>query len=193
MALHRSTLTMPVYVATRSIPAGALITPSDVTIEQLPLPGVPNALPGSLVLNNRAAVGILQDEVLTVGLTTSQNIPSGQAIVGAALSAGHMPATGVVPGDVVEIIFTGQNSLGLTTLGSSSTPSSSSGTGSLNTTSSSTAAMLPGDILGNAVVTSVSPGSAGSATVVDLMLSANKAPTVSAAAANNDISIVSES
>ena len=193
VALHRSTLTTSVYVAARAIPAGALITRSDVTTEQLSLPGVPNALPVSLVVNNRAAVGILRGEVLTVGLTTSQNLQSGQAIVGAALPAGHMPATGVVPGDSVEIIFTGQSPMDLATSGSPSTPASPSGTGSANTTSSSTAAMMPGDILGNAVVASVSPGSAGSATVVDLMLPTNEAPTVAAAAAGNNMSIVSES
>jgi len=189
IALHRSTVTTQVYVATRAIPSGALITNSDVTLQQIPLPGIQGALPMSRILNNHAAMGILSGEVLTSGLTTSQQAQAAQSIVGASLATGHLPGTGVAMGDTVEIIFTGQNSLfqasALSTAASGSSAPGASGSSAPGTTT--------GSVLGTAVVASVTLGSSGSSTVIDLMLPVNEAPTVAAAAANNDISIVSES
>lgn len=179
MILHRSTSTTSVYIATKGIPAGAIIIPSDIGVEQVPLPGVPASLPLNQILKNRASVAILPGEVLTKGLTTSQSVPQGQVVIGVTLTAGHMPYQGLTTGTLVEIIYTSPQALNQVPISSSSVKKF------LNAS--------PGTIIGTAVVSSVTPGLSGGGTLVDLIVPTNEAPMAATAAANNDISLARRS
>lgn len=61
----------------------------------------------SLLSGKRAAVTIPAGSLLTAGdVTVSQPIAAGDAVVGLALKAGQLPASGVEPGDQVMIVQT---------------------------------------------------------------------------------------
>ena len=179
LILHRSTSATSVFIATRGIPAGAIIIPSDIGVEQVPLPGVPASLPLDQILKNRASVAILPGEVLTKGLTTSQSVPQGQEVIGVSLTAGHMPNQGVAAGTLVDIIYTSSQPLN---------QSAASSTGPAKILNAS-----PGTVIGSAVVSSVNPGPNGGGTEVDLIVPISEVPMAATAAANNDITLARRS
>ena len=179
LILHRSTITTSVFIATKGIPAGAMIIPSDIGVEQVPLPGVPASLPLGQVLKSRASVTILPGEVLTKGLTTSQSVPQGQEVIGVSLTAGHIPAQGITAGTLVDIIYTSPQSL------NQSAASSTGVTKILNAN--------PGTVIGSAIVSSINPGANGGGTEVDLIVPISEVPLAATAAANNDITLARRS
>jgi hypothetical protein len=181
LVLHRSSSTVPVYIATKGVPAGGSFVPSDIGVEQVPSPGVSGSLPLSQILHHNATVPILPGEVITKGLATNGQIQSNQAIVGISLTAGHMPSGGMSPGDQVELIYTGVQPL-------NNTPASSA-----SPASSSTINALPGNILGAGVISSVTLAPNGGNTLVDLIVSGKAVPVITTAAANNDVSLARRS
>ena len=180
LVLHRSSSTVPVYIATKGVPAGGSFGPSDLGVEQVPSPGVSGALPLLQILHHSATVPILPGEVITKGLTTNGQVQTNQAVVGISLTAGHMPSGGMSPGDQVELIYTGVQPL-------NNTPSSSS------SASASSINAQPGDILGTGVISSVALAPNGGNTLVDLIVSGKAVPVITTAAANNDISLARRS
>ena len=181
LILHRSSSTVPVYIATKGVPAGGVFAPSNLGVEQVPAPGVSGALPLSQILHRSATVPILPGEVITKGLATNGQVQTNQAIVGISLTAGHMPSGGMSPGDQVELVYTGVQPL-------NNTPSSSA-----SSTATSSINALPGDILGTGVISSVSLAPNGGNTLVDLIVSGKSVPVITTAAANNDISLARQS
>ncbi|WP_298442852.1 hypothetical protein [Ferrimicrobium sp.] len=166
--LSRSTSTTPVYVTTRAIPAGARIVAADIGVANISTPGVPGALSLGQILTAHATVGLLPGEVLTSGLVSAGHLGVSQAVIGLDLSPGHLPSAGVNVGGRVEVVFTGQQPLSTGPKGSVANP---------------------GMVLGAGTVTSIIPGTSGSGTLVDLLVSKDLAPTLTTAGANSDISL----
>ena len=188
--LHRSTASTAVYIATKAIPAGATIAASDLGVEQVPAPGISGALTLPAILHHQASVAILPGEVLTTGLATSARIRSDQAVIGISLTAGHMPSVGLVPGTLVEMVYTGQNPLVISAAADTApAPSSTTPTSSPSTSLSAS----PGSIIGLGVVSSVIPAQNGGATLVDLIVSTAEVPISATAAANGAISLARRS
>jgi hypothetical protein len=165
--LNHSTATTPVYVTTKSVPAGTKIIPSDIGVTYIASPGVPGTLSLAQILAGHANVALLPGQVLTVGLLSSSSLVISQAVVGLDLPAGHLPNSGINVGDRLEMVFTGQQALSL----------------------GPRTRIDPGKVLGTGMVTSVVPGTSGSGTLVDLLVSKPLASTVTTVAANNDISL----
>ena len=170
LALARSKGETTVYAAANAIPKGARIQVSDLRAEIVPLPGITGSLPLSAIENGYASVTILPGEVLTRGMALISTAESDQggspgAVIGVALAAGRLPATGLSIGTTVEVIYTG------------------------NGTGSGGSGLQPGSVLGTATVSSSAPGSSGSGMVVDLVLPAKEAPAVAAAASGGGIAI----
>ena len=166
--LNHSASTTPVYVTTRAVPAGARIVAADIGVANISTPGVPGALSLGQILTAHATVGLLPGEVLTSGLVSAGHLGVSEAVIGLDLSPGHLPSAGVNVGGRVEVVFTGQQPLSTGPKGSVANP---------------------GMVLGAGTVTSILPGTSGSGTLVDLLVSKDLAPTLTTAAANSDISL----
>jgi hypothetical protein len=164
--LNHSTATTPVYITTKSVPAGSRITESDIGVTYIAAPGVPGTLSLPQILSGRTTVALLPGEVLTVGLVSSSNLASTQAVVGLDLSSGHLPNSGISVGDTLEMVYTGQEPLSLTAT-----------------------TIDPGKVLGTGMVTSIAPGPSGSGMLVDVLVSRPLVSTVTTVAANNDIAL----
>jgi hypothetical protein len=95
-----------VLVAAREIPAGHVITASDLTSE--PVAGGITAVAAdhlSEVVGRTAAVEILpRTPVQLAMVSTGSPVPAGDVLVGVAPAAGQLPSSGLAPGDVVEIM-----------------------------------------------------------------------------------------
>ncbi len=167
--LHRSGGTVPVYVAVRAVPSGAIILKADLGVQQVPRPGVAGALALAGILGRRAAVPILPGEILTAGLASAGGVPVSQAVVGASIAAGHMPGAGVATGSRVEIVYTGQQPL--------------------NGAAGAPASVAPGTVLCTAAVSSEIPSATGGNAQVDLIVPVAKVSVVTTAAAAGNISL----
>ncbi len=89
---------------------GAFIIKSDLKAVGAALaPGI-DAIPftdESRVINRRAAVGLEPGSLLvTADIASAASPPSGDALVGLALKAGQLPASGVSPGQLVDVVLT---------------------------------------------------------------------------------------
>ncbi len=99
-----------VLVVTDTIEQGQRISGSDLGSTSASISGGVVPVPvadASELSGERAAVTIPAGSLLTAGdLTDSEPIPTGDAVVGLALKAGQLPASGVNPGDQVMIVQT---------------------------------------------------------------------------------------
>lgn len=95
-----------VLVAAREIPAGHVITATDLT--STPVAGGITAVAADHldeVVGHSAAVTILaRTPVQLAMVTTGAALPAGDVLVGVAESPGQMPSAGLSPGDVVEVL-----------------------------------------------------------------------------------------
>lgn len=165
--MNRAARTSPIYVVTKTVPAGARITTADIGVANIPYPGAPDAAPLSSILSGRATVGLLPGEILTNVLVSPGNLPVSEAIIGLSVASGHMPNNGVAVGSRVEMVYTG----------GPSAAGASDGV-SFNT----------GAVLAKVVVTYVSSGSGTPS--LDVLVPAKIAPALEVAAANGDIALV---
>ncbi|MDT0166785.1 SAF domain-containing protein [Actinotalea sp. AC32] len=97
----------PVLVAARDIAAGAEITRDDLTTAPVAADGtmlVP-ADRADEVLGTYARTGISAGQLLdTAMVTQTATLQPGLVAVGAVLEAGRAPASGLLPGDVVQLV-----------------------------------------------------------------------------------------
>ena len=175
--LHRASASVPVYVATKGIPAGAIIKPNDIAVSNVPAPGVQGTLPLSNLLNKVATVAVMPGQIFTTGMTQASALPNAEAIIGLNLGSGHLPTTGIQVGTRMEMVYTNMSPLvlGNTTNNAQATPSAT-----------------PGEALGVAVVTAVQPTGSGSA-LIDLLIPSDKVSLIATAAANGDITLARRS
>lgn len=97
---------VPVVVVTGTVPAGQVITRSDLST--VDVAGDITAIAGTnleSVVGQRAAVGLLPDTVLQRSMVTDVDpTPAGVVQVGVAVKGGQLPADGLVPGDTVQVL-----------------------------------------------------------------------------------------
>jgi hypothetical protein len=95
-----------VVMVVHTVPAGQVIERSDLTTVPVSGPVVAfgaNRLPG--LVGQRAAVTLLPDMFLQRSMvTTGDALPAGQVEVGVAVRSGQIPADGLLPGDLVQVI-----------------------------------------------------------------------------------------
>jgi hypothetical protein len=102
---------MSVLAIARAVPEGQMLNVGDLTVVRISttsgIATVP-AAEASAVTGRRAAERLQPGTLLaTSELVTSYSPPAGEAIVGVALKEGQFPASGVAPGDTVDVILTG--------------------------------------------------------------------------------------
>ena len=102
--------TVPVVVAARDVPRGAQLTAEDLTtVDVHPDPAlrtVPGADMAGLV-GETVRVDLPQGALVVPGSTGEEIAPvEGQALVGVALTPPQMPAGGLKPGQIVQLIST---------------------------------------------------------------------------------------
>jgi hypothetical protein len=163
-----------VLVVVRPVGAGATIRPGDLgeaRISADPQIHTVGAAGRTRVIGRTAAVNLVPGTLLTLGeLSNGPVVGSGSAVVGLALKPGRLPS-GVKALDRVTLIETaGVNS------GSTSGSSSGSGSGSV--------------LASEATVSSVAPSADGQSTVVSVVVATDQAPTVAAAAARDEVTVV---
>jgi hypothetical protein len=94
-----------VLVIAEPVPAGSVITAKDLAI--IEVSGVEGAIPsadGDTVIGSTATVGLVDGQILTSDMVTSDPLPGpGERVVGLQLDATRAPA-GLAPGDVVVVI-----------------------------------------------------------------------------------------
>jgi Flp pilus assembly protein CpaB len=97
---------VPVLMAAHDIPAGHVISRSDLTT--VSVAGGITAVAGnhvSEVVGHTASVQILAHTPVQLSmLTTNSTLTPGQALVGIAAAPGQVPSSGLVPGDDVEVL-----------------------------------------------------------------------------------------
>lgn len=102
--------TVPVVVAARDVPRGAQLTAEDLTtVEVHPDPALKTTPAAELrgLVGQTAQVDLLQGALIVPGATGGEVTPTeGHALVGVALTPPQMPAGGLKPGQVVQLIST---------------------------------------------------------------------------------------
>jgi hypothetical protein len=100
-----------VLAIARTVPEGQTVSSKDLTTVRISTgPGVEtlSANEASAVVGHRAAETLEPDSLLTASeLVTSYSPPSGKSIVGVSAKEGQLPASGVAPGETVEVVLTG--------------------------------------------------------------------------------------
>jgi len=191
----------PAVVLVRAVGQGQLLTSADVGVAQVAVsPGV-DFIPlsqVSLIAGKRAVAAMPAGSLLTVGeLTGAPAIDSGDAVVGLALKDGTYPASGLAPGDRVEVVQTAApgTSVGAPS-GSSPTPAGTAGpsTGAPGVTISGTFGTDTGVLVPQASVFAVTtPGtssSSGATLLVSLEVPTSVAPQVATASAAGQVGLV---
>jgi len=177
-----------VLAISRPVAQGQIVSANDLTIVRISTTSSIETLPatdGAVVVGRRAAEPLEPNTLLTSSeLSTGVSPPGGEAIVGIAAKEGQLPASGVAPGESVDVILTGL-------------PGSADATTGVNDQASGaydSASDVPGTVLesGAQVLDVVpSPSSSGSNdVVVSLLVSRTTAPLVATAAAADQIALV---
>lgn len=112
---------VPIVEAARNIPVGHTITRADLTTVEVS--GDITAVGGDHLASlegQQAAVGIQQGTPIQRSMVSSgTELPAGDGLVGVSAAPGQVPSSGLMPGDMVEVLQLPQKGVG--------TPSSSSG------------------------------------------------------------------
>ncbi|GEK22898.1 SAF domain-containing protein [Cellulomonas xylanilytica] len=103
----RSDTRVPVLIAARDIAVGQEITADDVSTTQVASEGT-LLIPASqedLVVGQFADITVTKGQLLdTTMLTTTRTLQEGKVAVGASLAEGRAPASGLVAGDIVQLV-----------------------------------------------------------------------------------------
>lgn len=164
-----SSSSVEVVAARASIERGAVITAEDLAATRVTVDGsIPVIRADQLngLVGKRAASDVAAGTLLSPGQVTDALPPgTGDSVVGVALSAGHLPAEPLRPGDRVRLVQTpaaqGEVPATLVTI--------------------------------DAEVQSVTPAADGQSTVVDLLVPSSRAAEVAARAATGQVALVLDS
>lgn len=165
-----------VLAVDRVVPQGQVLQADDLTVVRITtnssIATVP-AADASVVVGRRAANRLEPDSLLSSNeLVSAYAPPPGMSIVGVAVKEGQLPASGVAPGETVDVVLTGL-------------PGEPAST-------SSTAAVGQGAATG-ASTTSGEPVSAGTVIVPDATVLESTASTASSGADAVDVSLLTTS
>ena len=171
-------------VVTETIQQGQVIRGSDLGQASVAVTGGVVPIPvsdASELSGKRAAVTIPAGSLLVTGdVTGTRSISAGDAVVGMALKAGQLPASGVEPGDPVMIVETASSASALDS--SASVGASSSGPGS------STGVLVPEATVYD-VDSPPADSSSGASELVSVEVSGTLAAAVTTAAATGQVSL----
>lgn len=185
-----------VLALARAVPQGEVLRAADLTVARVSTTSAiatVSASESSIVIGRRAAVPLLPNTLLSANeLMTSYSPPAGESVVGVAAKEGQLPASGVMPGESVDVVLTGlpgaPESASVVT-----NPAADQQTAG-GTTGASVAVSLPGTVLvADAKVLEVvqSPSPSGSSgVVVSLVTSTAAAPLVASAAAAGQVALI---
>ena len=185
-----------VLALARPVPAGAAVTTQDLTIVRLSgtsgIPSVP-ATEISAVVGRHASEELQPGSLLEVDdLVASYSPPRGRSLVGVAVNASQLPASGVSPGETVDVVLTGTPGQQDVVSSSSNVAPTSSAGGSTDSSGAqppSTGIVLVPD----ATVVAVAAGPASSSsntTVVSLLAPLAVAPILAGASAAGQAALV---
>ena len=100
-----------VLAVSTMVPQGAVIVPSDLASVHISLTPSIRTIPASdasSVIGRTATVGLVAGSILVDSdFASTSSPPSGDAFVGIALKPGQLPASGLSPGQRVDIVLTG--------------------------------------------------------------------------------------
>lgn len=178
-ASHRRAL----IVLAADVPAGAAITRGDLSTAEVSASGLAG-MPASgaeSALGRRAAVALVKGSLLVPDdLASGPALARGEEVVGVALRPGQLPAEGLVSGDHVAVVSTPAPG---STDAASSAPAGQGGPGSV---------LVPDAVVyATSLPPANSPGS--EAEVVSLLVPADLAGPLAAAAAPGEVALVLES
>ena len=200
VAYSRATASTSVLVATRTIPRGSHISPSDVTVASVRLPaGVPHVSASYLgEMDRYYATSTIPAATLLDGAELSRQSPitTATSLVGVVLSPPQHPQV-LSTGETVQVVFVGSSSASNSSSAPPSTPPS------VLTSPVPYSTLQTGQVLTTATVWQMppaAPGSSGgafsssptptsSSIDVTLKVPAAMAPLVTAAAAANDVAL----
>jgi hypothetical protein len=185
-----------VLAVNQSVPQGHVLTAADLTVVHISTNAGISTVPvaeDSEVVGRRAAEPLEPGTLLTqTELVTSFSPPAGDAIVGVAVKEGQLPASGVVPGETVDVILTG------TPGDPDSAPASPDATGDLQDEGASSTTGIEPTGAGTVLVSDArvleaiaSPASSGSDSIdVSLLTASTLAPLVASASAADQVALV---
>ncbi len=179
----------------RSVPQGQVLGAGDLKVVKISAGATFETVPlaaASAVIGRRAAEELEPGTLLTTNeLVTRFSPPSGESIVGVAAKEGQLPASGVAPGETVDVILTGLPGQPATGTSPASTAAQSASTGAVT---ASGEPMTAGTVLvsdATVLEAAASPASSGSNDVdVSLLTPSTLAPVVASASAAGEIALV---
>jgi hypothetical protein len=184
-----------VLAVDRSVPEGQVLTAEDLAVVHISTNSGISTVPvaeDSQVIGRRAAEPLEAGTLLTQNeLVTSFSPPAGESIVGVSVKEGQLPASGVAPGETVDVILTG------TPGDPDSAPASPDATGDLQDPAAATTGTQStgsGTVLvSDATVLEAfpSPPSSGTDAIdVSLLTASTLAPLVASASAADQVALV---
>lgn len=185
-----------VLAVNRNVPQGQVLTEADLTVVHISTNSGVSTVPvadASEVVGRRAAEPLEADTLLSPrDLVTTFSPPAGESIVGVAVKDGQLPASGVAPGETVDVVLTG------TPGDPDSAPASPDATGDLQDAgASATTGVQPtgaGTILvsdATVLEADAAPASSGSDAIdVSLLTASTLAPLVASASAADQVALV---
>jgi len=183
-----------VLAVERTVPQGQVLTVDDLTVVRMSMTASIASVPAaeaSEVVGRRAAERLEPDTLLTASdLVESYSPPAGQSIVGVATKEGQLPASGVAPGETVDVIFTGSPGEQASSDNSAvEQPGVNGATVTAGGEPSLTGTVLVPDA--SVLEATASPASSGSDAVdVSLLVPATLAPLVANASAAGQVALV---
>jgi hypothetical protein len=190
-----------VLAVARTVPQGQILTANDLTTVRVSVGSrieTVSAADAASVVGHRAAELLEPDTLLTTDeLVTSFAPPAGESVVGVALKDGQLPASGVAPGETVEVILTGLPGEQDSTVIPESTGTDQSATAAAATAASAAAGGQTGTagtvLVPAAIVLETAPPTASSeagAIDVSLLTPTSLAPFVASASVAGDVAVV---
>lgn len=184
-----------VLAVVQAVPQGGTIGAGDLRVVKIATaaPLRPMAAgDAAQVVGRHASVALVPGSLLTAAdVSDVPAIPVGDAVVGVSVKASQLPAEGVTPGEVVDVVFTGVPGSPATAAGAIG-PSQPSGTQAGTTAGVAASLLTVGVLAPDVVVTDTSPGTTanGGTTGVSLMVPSAVAPVLASASAAGQVALI---
>jgi len=177
-----------VLAISRMVAQGQVLQASDLTVARISANSGIATVPvsdGTAVVGRRAAAPLEPHTLLTVSeLVTSFSPPTGDAIVGIAAKEGQLPASGLAPGESVDVIVTGPPGVPASTTGATDP---TTGAPVVETNGPGTVLVSHARVL---EVVNLASSSGSDNVVVSVLTSRAAAPLVASAAAADQVALV---
>jgi len=174
------------------VPQGQVLTAGDLKVVRMSMTSGVASVPAAesaAVVGRRVAEGLEPGTLLSTSeLVTTYAPPVGQAIVGVAPKEGQLPASGVVPGETVDVVLTGLPGEQDGTLDPGAGDGSATGASGDQPVVSAGTVLVPD---ASVLEVTQSPASSGSDTTdVSLLMPSSLAPLVASASTAGQVALV---